>query len=108
VDNTTNTVANKGVSFILLIAGATGCTKQGLRQTLFVEIERINLTSTPPSPKWREVADDVNLLGDNIDTAKKNRGTLINVSKEFSLEVSTKKIKHVLLSCQQNEGINFD
>jgi hypothetical protein len=30
VDNTTNTVANKGVSFFLLIASATGCTKQGL------------------------------------------------------------------------------
>jgi hypothetical protein len=30
MDNTTNTVANKGVSFFLLIASATGCTKQGL------------------------------------------------------------------------------
>jgi hypothetical protein len=31
LDNTTNTVVNKGVSFFLLIASATGCTKQGLR-----------------------------------------------------------------------------
>jgi hypothetical protein len=29
--NTTNTAANKSVSFFLLIASATGCTKQGLR-----------------------------------------------------------------------------
>jgi hypothetical protein len=34
VDNTTNKVANKGVSFFLLIASATGCTKQGLRQPI--------------------------------------------------------------------------
>jgi hypothetical protein len=36
-NDTTNTVANKGVSFFLLIASATGCTKQGLRQILTLE-----------------------------------------------------------------------
>jgi hypothetical protein len=30
-------------------------------------------------------ADDVNLLEDNIDTIKKNKGTLINASKEGGL-----------------------
>jgi hypothetical protein len=34
-------------------------------------------------------ADDVNLLGDNTDTIKKNAGTLIDTSKEVYLEVNT-------------------
>jgi hypothetical protein len=36
-------------------------------------------------------ADDVNLLRDNIDTIKKNTGTLIEGSKEVDLEVNTEK-----------------
>jgi hypothetical protein len=32
-------------------------------------------------------ADDVNLLGDNIDTIKKNKETLIDASKEVGLEM---------------------
>jgi hypothetical protein len=34
-------------------------------------------------------ADDVDLLGDNIDTIKKNTHTLIEASKEIGLEVNT-------------------
>jgi hypothetical protein len=34
-------------------------------------------------------ADDVNLLGDNIDNTKKNTETLIDASKEVGLEVNT-------------------
>jgi hypothetical protein len=34
-------------------------------------------------------AGDVNLLGDNIDTIKKNMETLIGASKEVGLEVNT-------------------
>jgi hypothetical protein len=33
-------------------------------------------------------ADDVNLLGDNIDIIKKNTETLIAVSKEVGLEIN--------------------
>jgi hypothetical protein len=36
-------------------------------------------------------ADDVNLLGDNMDTINKNAQTLIDASKEVSLEVNTEK-----------------
>jgi hypothetical protein len=36
-------------------------------------------------------ADDVNLLGDVIDTIKKNTQTLIDASKEVDLEVNTGK-----------------
>jgi hypothetical protein len=35
----------------------------------------------------------VNLLGDNIDTIKKNTENLIDVSKEVGLEINFEKIK---------------
>jgi hypothetical protein len=41
-------------------------------------------------------ADDVNLLGDNVDTMKKNTQTLIDTSKEVGLEVNTEKTKYML------------
>jgi hypothetical protein len=34
-------------------------------------------------------ADDVNLLGDDIETVKKNTQTLIDAGKEVGLEVTT-------------------
>jgi hypothetical protein len=37
--------------------------------------------------------DDVNLLGDNIDTIKKNTETLIDASNEVGREVNTEKTK---------------
>jgi hypothetical protein len=53
-------------------------------------------------------ADDVNLLGDNTDTVKKNTETLIDASKEVGLEVNTEKTKYMLLSRHQNAGQNHD
>jgi hypothetical protein len=43
-------------------------------------------------------ADDVNLLGDNIDTIKKNTETLIGNSGEVGLEINVEKTKYMLLS----------
>jgi hypothetical protein len=53
-------------------------------------------------------ADDVNLLGDNIDTIKKNTETLIDGSKEVGLEVSAEETKYMLLSHYQNARQNYD
>jgi hypothetical protein len=52
--------------------------------------------------------DDVNLLGDNIDTIKKNTETLIDAGKEVGLEIHVEKTKYILLSRQQNVGKNRD
>jgi hypothetical protein len=53
-------------------------------------------------------ADDVNLLGDNEDTIKKNTETLIDISKEDGLEVNTDESKYTLRSGHQNAGQNHD
>jgi hypothetical protein len=54
-------------------------------------------------------ADDVYLLGDNIDTIKKNTETLTDASKEVGLEkINVEKIKYMLLSRHQNVGRNWD
>jgi hypothetical protein len=53
-------------------------------------------------------ADDVNLLGDNLNTIKKNMETLIHASKEVGLEINVEKAKYMLLSSQQNVGQNWD
>jgi hypothetical protein len=53
-------------------------------------------------------ADDVNLLGDNIDTIMKNTETLIEVSKEVALGINLEKIKYMSLSRHQNAAQNRD
>jgi hypothetical protein len=58
-------------------------------------------------------ADDVNLLGDNIDTVKKTTQTLVDASKEVGLEVNTQKTKYTrMLVCRhmnawQNNDIKY-
>jgi hypothetical protein len=49
-------------------------------------------------------ADDVNLLGDSIDTIKKNKETLTEASKEVGLEIKVEKTKHMMLPHHKNVG----
>jgi hypothetical protein len=51
-------------------------------------------------------ADDVNLLGDNMNTVKKNTKTVIDASKEVVLKVNAEKTKYMLLSHHQYAGQN--
>jgi hypothetical protein len=50
----------------------------------------------------------VNLLGDSIDTVKRNTETLIDTSKEVGLEVNIEKTEYMLLSHHQNAGQKHD
>jgi hypothetical protein len=50
-------------------------------------------------------ADDVNLMGNNIDTINNNTESLIDASKEVGLAVNVeKKTKYMLVSRDQNAG----
>jgi hypothetical protein len=51
-------------------------------------------------------AEDVNLLGNNIDTMNKSTQTLIDASKEVGLEVNVEKTKYMLVSQDQNADQN--
>jgi hypothetical protein len=50
----------------------------------------------------------VNLLGDNIETIKRNTEPSVDASKEVGLEVNVEKTKFMLVSHHQNAGQNQD
>jgi hypothetical protein len=48
-------------------------------------------------------ADDVNILGENIDTIQKNTGALLDSGKEVGLEVNSKETKYMLMSRKKQD-----
>jgi hypothetical protein len=54
------------------------------------------------------IVDFVYLLGNNIDTIKKNTEILIDGSKGVGLEINVDKTKYMLLSRHQNVDQNRD
>jgi hypothetical protein len=49
-------------------------------------------------------ADNVNIVGENMDTMKKNTEALSDASKEVGLEVNQEKTKCMLMTHSQKEG----
>jgi hypothetical protein len=52
-------------------------------------------------------ADDVIIVGESIDTVKKNTKALLDASKEVGLEVNPEKPKYMLMSRSRKTGQKY-
>jgi hypothetical protein len=51
-------------------------------------------------------ADDVNLLGDSVNTVKENTESLLEISRDVGLEINAEKTKYMIMSHHPNSGQN--
>jgi hypothetical protein len=51
-------------------------------------------------------ADDVNLLDNSVNTIKENSETLLEASRDISLEINAEKTKYMFMSRYPNSGQN--
>jgi hypothetical protein len=51
-------------------------------------------------------ADDVNLLGDSVNTIKERTETLLETSTDVGLEINAEKTKYMIMSRHPNSGQN--
>jgi hypothetical protein len=51
-------------------------------------------------------ADDVNLLGDIINTIKDNTNTVIETSRDVGPKINVEKTKYMIMSYHQDSGQN--
>jgi hypothetical protein len=48
--------------------------------------------------------DDVNLLGDSINTIKESRESVLGASRDVGLEINAEKTKYMIMSHHPNSG----
>jgi hypothetical protein len=53
-------------------------------------------------------ADDVNMLGESIQTVQRNTAAIVPTCKEIGLEVNAEKTKYMVMSQEQNAGQNHN
>jgi hypothetical protein len=87
----------------------------GLKQSMLYHCHFSTLLQNTPSGdelnrthQLMVYGDDINTLSENINIIKKNTGTLLEASKEVSVEVNTEKTKYMVMSCHHNAGQNHN